>query len=124
LAETNADGENRRTIMTDDGKLSREFGERVREALVRDPEFRAVLDAVVQYERNRPPMKLEVRRYTIGELTGSDDWCVVDTSAEPMEYNYYGVVAFGFETESDAQAYVDFYSIPESGSMGEKGTSN
>jgi hypothetical protein len=38
----------------------------------------------------------------IAKPFGANDWCVIDTTDAPSAHNYYGMVAFGFDSEQQA----------------------
>jgi hypothetical protein len=44
-------------------------------------------------------MRLKVKTF------GPDDWCVINLDEEPSEHNYYGMVAFGFVSNDEAEFY-------------------
>jgi hypothetical protein len=47
----------------------------------------------------------ECRRVPV-ECTGGGEWYIVDLTEEPCDFNYYGVVADGFDTLAKAFAYI------------------
>jgi hypothetical protein len=52
-------------------------------------------------------MQLLQTRFHV-EPWGDDDWCIVDSSVEPCEFNN-GMLAYGFDTREEAEAWLRAY---------------